>query len=88
MTEIKAVDEIVNFIAKQSPREVIAFKASKATKKRVYDLIDKEKTNSISDEEKVELDYYLVLEHIMRLAKAKAYKLLQFTIGQLFHKTS
>jgi len=66
----------VDFIAKQSPDAVLAFKASKDTKDRVYDLVFKEKTNSLTEEERSELEYYKVLEHIMRLAKAKAYKMM------------
>jgi len=76
MIKTRAVDEIVDFIAKQSPDAVLAFKASKDTKDRVYDLVFKEKTNSLTEEERSELEYYKVLEHIMRLAKAKAYKMM------------
>lgn len=35
-------------------------------------VIHREKTDSISQEEKNELDHYLELEHIIRLAKARA----------------
>lgn len=76
MTEIKAVNEIVEFIARQSPANVIAFKASEPTKKRVYDLVFKKKNGQLTKEENSELEYYLMLEHIMRLAKAKAHKIL------------
>jgi len=76
MIKTRALDEIVDFIAKQSPDAVLTFKASKGTKDRVYDLVFKEKTNSLTEEERSELEYYKVLEHIMRLAKAKAYKMM------------
>ncbi|MEM9887409.1 MAG: hypothetical protein AAF849_16055 [Bacteroidota bacterium] len=76
MRQMQALDEIVDFIAVQSPEQVLAFKASTATKTRVYDLIDKQKTNSLTERERAELEYYNVLEHIMRLAKAKAYKII------------
>lgn len=76
MHQLQALDEIVDFIALQSPERVLAFKASSATKQRVYDLIDKQKNYSLTEREQSELEYYNVLEHIMRLAKAKAYKLL------------
>lgn len=39
-------------------------------------LLEKERGGKITAEEKKELDYFLMLEHIMRLAKAKARKLL------------
>lgn len=76
MVQLRALDEIVDFIANQGPEKVLAFKASEDTKTRVYDLIEKEKTSTLTSEEKSELEYYKVLEHVMRLAKAKAYKLL------------
>lgn len=76
MIKTSALDEIVDFIAKQSPDAVLAFNASKNTKDRVYDLVFKEKNSSLTKEEKAELEYYKVLEHIMRLAKAKAYKMI------------
>ena len=76
MNELKALDEIVSFIALQSPEKVLVFKASEPTKTRVYDLVYKEKTDALTKKEKSELEYYKVLEHIMRLAKAKAYAIL------------
>jgi hypothetical protein len=51
---------------------VIDFRPSEAVRERVADLIAREKANSLSAEEKVELDDYVRLEHIMRLAKARA----------------
>jgi hypothetical protein len=43
-----------------------------AAKKRVADLIHREKTTGLSPEEESELDHYMQLEHLMRLAKARA----------------
>lgn len=69
----RAHDEIVDFIAGGcTPDEVIAFQASDATKARVEDLIDREKRSSLTPEEAAELNQYMELEHIMRLAKARA----------------
>lgn len=69
----RAYEEIINFIAAgTSPDRVITFQPSDAIKQRVEDLIDREKTEGISAEEKAELDLYIQLEHIMRLAKARA----------------
>ena len=69
----KAYEEIVNFIASgTSSAEVISFQPSDDVKARVGDLIAREKEEILSAEEKLELDLYLQLEHIMRLAKARA----------------
>ena len=50
----------------------LSYRPSDATRERVLELIDREKTTGLSGEEKSELDHYMELEHIMRLAKARA----------------
>ncbi|HKV41076.1 MAG TPA: hypothetical protein VJX67_17850 [Blastocatellia bacterium] len=59
--------------AGSSPGSVIAYRPSEATRERVEDLIHIEKTSGLSEDEKAELDHYFELEHIMRLAKARAH---------------
>ncbi len=71
---IRAFDELAEFFASKVPDDLIAFQPSKATSDRVELLIFKEKRDGLTVEEKDELDAYMVLEHIMRLAKAKARK--------------
>lgn len=69
-----AYEEIINFIAAGiTSQSLIEFQVSETVKERVADLIFREKTEGISLEEKSELDHYLVLEHLLRLAKARAY---------------
>jgi hypothetical protein len=51
---------------------VADFQASPEAKARVEDLIRKEKNDGLPPDEKSELDDFMTLEHIMRLAKAKA----------------
>ncbi len=70
----KASEEVANFIAMTNPAKVLAFRPSTETKQRVSDLIEREKTDGISAEEKRELDYYMQLEHLMRMAKIFARK--------------
>lgn len=73
----KAYDEVIEFIAAgTSPQNVIAFRPSEEAKARVADLIFREKTAGLSAEEKSELDHYLQIEHLMRLAKARAHRYL------------
>ena len=70
---ILAYDEFVDFIASGStPQEVIDFRPSEATKAKVADLIHRQKTNGLSADETAELDHYMHIEHVMRLAKARA----------------
>ena len=69
----RAYEELVDFIAAgASPRDVVAYQPSEAARARVADLIEQEKTTGLSPEEIVELEHYLQLEHVMRLAKARA----------------
>ena len=70
---ILAYDEFVDFIAGgTTPQGVIDFRPSDQTKARVADLIHRQKTASLSAEEAAELNQYLQIEHVMRLAKARA----------------
>jgi hypothetical protein len=74
----KAHSEIIDFLAKGvTSAELAAFKASPQTKRRVASLLAKEKTEGLLPEEQRELDEYSQLEHLMRLAKAKAKQLAQ-----------
>jgi hypothetical protein len=73
MNSVKAYEEIVDFIAAgTTPQEVIAFRPSEQSQERVTDLLTREKEGLLSATEKSELDHYLQIEHLMRLAKARA----------------
>jgi hypothetical protein len=72
-----AYDEIIDFIASgTSPDKVIAFRPSEKMQSQVSALLFKEKNSTLTPTEKSELDNYSVIEHIMRMAKARAYQLL------------
>ncbi len=69
----RAYEEVVNFIATQTTRgSLLSFQPSDQAKERVMELVQKEKNSSLATDEKSELDHYLQLEHLMRLAKARA----------------
>jgi hypothetical protein len=69
----RAYDEIVDFIAAgTTPQMVARFEASQATKDYVAELIRLERTSGLTPEQASELDHLMQLEHIMRLAKARA----------------
>ncbi len=75
---VLAYEEFVDFIAAgTTPSSLVAFQPSEATKAKVADLIQREKTSGLSAEETAELNQYLALEHVMRLAKARAWLYLQ-----------
>ncbi|MUG94029.1 hypothetical protein F7734_17175 [Scytonema sp. UIC 10036] len=70
----KVYDEIIEFIAAgTTPQSVIDFKISAEAKERLDDLVYAHHTGELTPDEKKELDCFLTLEHIMRLAKARAY---------------
>jgi hypothetical protein len=77
---VKPYEELIQFIASLSPRDVIDFKPSEPARQRVWELIERKKTSPLPADENSELDQYLEIEHIMRLAKARARQLL--THGQ------
>ncbi len=75
MDTVKAYEEVIEFIASgTNPDSVVAFRPSDSVKERVAELIYREKTSALSGREKSELDRYMLLEHLMRLTKAKARK--------------
>jgi hypothetical protein len=78
MNTLKAYEEVVNFIAAgTNPRKKIAFRPSEDVRDRVADLIERERDDDLTVAERSELDHYLQLEHLMRLAKAKAHDYLE-----------
>ncbi len=69
----RVYEEIIEFLAAgTTPSALVAFQPSAEAKARVADLIHREKTTGLSADETTELNHYLQLEHVMRLAKARA----------------
>ena len=55
---------------------VVRFRPSPEFQRRAAELIDREKETGLSAEAKAELDHFMDLEHIIRMAKAKAGQIL------------
>jgi UDP-N-acetylmuramoylalanine-D-glutamate ligase len=74
MTRVHKVHhELIDLIAGGCrSADVAEFTPSTKAKKRVAYLLGRLKDDRLSEEETSELDQYVELEHIMRLAKAKA----------------
>ena len=73
MAVTKAYEEVIDFIAGgNTPEAIVAFRPSEPARTRVAELLMREKENGLNTEEKLELDHYAQLEHLMRLAKARA----------------
>ncbi len=70
---IPIYSEIIDFIAAgTTPQSVADFRPSAEAQQRLAALIEREKAGSLSPEEKAEVDHYIELEHILRMAKARA----------------
>lgn len=69
--------EIIDFIAAgTTPKSVIEYRPSEEAQQRVETLIAREKKGKLSPDEKSELDHFMELEHIIRMAKARARQIL------------
>jgi hypothetical protein len=65
--------ELVDFVAAGStPKEVADFHSSPEAQARVAELVEREKESQLTPEETSELGHFLELEHILRMAKARA----------------
>lgn len=81
MPAVKAYEEAAEFIAQRGPREVAGFKPSEEARRRVVELLAREKTAGLTAAERRELDHYEDLELLMNLAKARARQLLAHAGG-------
>ena len=65
--------EIIDFIAGgTTPQSVADFLPSPEAQQRLAALMEREKAGTLSPEEKAEVDHFMELEHILRMAKARA----------------
>ena len=69
--------EIIDFIAAGTTPETVAhFKPSAEAQKRVTTLLNRQQEEALSADEQAELDHFMDLEHILRMAKARARQIL------------
>jgi hypothetical protein len=65
--------ELVDFVAAgPTPEDVAEFHPSPAAQARVAELVQREKEAQLTTDEASELAHFLELEHILRMAKARA----------------
>jgi hypothetical protein len=69
----RVYEEIIDFIAGgSSPDDVARFQPSDSVREHVAELLARQKASSLTPDEVAELNHYLELEHLMRMAKARA----------------
>ena len=75
MVTTRAFDEVIDFITScPSPELIVSFKPSVAMQNRLEALLEKNRANGLTEGEKTEMEQFLLIEHLMRIAKAKARK--------------
>ena len=67
-------DQIAELIALLDPDKILSLKANEETQKRFNYLLEKHRQSSISTAEKDELDHFIVMERLIRLAKIRVDK--------------
>jgi hypothetical protein len=67
--------DIIEILVSQPQREqILNLQPSPALQERINDLLERNRRGTLSTQEAAELERYSVLEHLVRLAKAHAYK--------------
>jgi len=74
--QIDIYQDFAEFMASLSPEKLLAYYAPTKMQRRVEFLVDRKKDGKITEEETRELEKYFMFEHIVRLAKTRALKLL------------
>ncbi len=69
----RAYDEIIDWLAGGfTPDALVAYHPSDEVRERVASLIQQDKNEGLAPTEASELAHYLQIEHLLRLAKARA----------------
>lgn len=72
MTIYSAYDEIAEVLSTAEPARLAKLHASAEMQARLEFLIEKSKAGELTKSEKDEIDHYIVLERLVRLAKIRA----------------
>jgi hypothetical protein len=72
MTIYSVYDQIAELIATLPPAKVLALRPPQEVANRFEFLVEKSKNNQLEISEKDELDHFVVLERLIRLAKIRA----------------
>ncbi len=72
MVVYNVYDQIAELIANLNPVKVMGLKADEELQSRFENLVRKSKDSQLDVQEKDELDHYIVLERLIRLAKIRS----------------
>jgi hypothetical protein len=65
-------DDLSNLLASLPPRRVLDFTPSSEAQERLHFLLKKNQSATLTLEEEQEFERYMILEHIIRVAKIRA----------------
>ena len=69
----EGASEVLEFLAGlPSPREILDLKPSEGLQRQVQELLEKNRTGTLTAEEERDWERYEFLEHLVRMAKSKA----------------
>ena len=78
LLKTQAATEIARFLAHHPTAEqIVAFHPSSEVAERAYELIHIEREGSLTEEERKELESYVVIEYLMELVKLEAQRQLR-----------
>ena len=68
-------EELADLLASMNPEQVLAFHTSPKAQERLNDLLSKNKMpEGLNEIEKTEIEQFMIVEHVVSLAKARALK--------------
>jgi len=78
LLKTQAATEIARFLAHYpTPEQIVAFHPSSEVVERAYELIRTEREGALTEEERQELESYVVIEYLMELVKLEAQRQLR-----------
>ena len=78
LLKTQAATEIARFLANHpTPEQIVAFHPSSEVAERAYELIQTECDGALAEEERQELESYMVIEYLMELVKLEAQRQLR-----------
>jgi hypothetical protein len=68
-------DEIIDFLLSQpTPEQIVNLRASEAAQERLRYLLDGNRSSTLNDAERAELDAYIQLDNLVALLKIRAHE--------------
>lgn len=78
MLKTQAATELARFLAHHpTPEQIVAFHPSSEVAERAYELIHAEREGTLAEEERQELESYLVIEYLMEQIKLESHRQLR-----------